>query len=398
MSNNSDDEAFSAIFAVICIIGYIIYKAFIPILVIAIVGILTWAICKFVKAKKEAKRIKLAKIDFYKKLCDKYSHIDSALNDDIDTKISNLLWLQIFSRNELNDNLKDHYTNLYRVINDSFEKCSIWNCNNFNPSNNSYDRVSASVNMNLFMKLDKFGEIPSFNILGDNLEICIFPHICIVKEGIRYDIVDIMDITINDLGSVIIAETNDGHIRGASPIRYEYQYSRVDGGPDRRYKYNPATPIYRYESLEFVCGKSLRFLIANEQLAFNIIQAFSDYKEAYQKYLINAQYGVQFCDVSKDEYASLIRQLLAENGKEFIKSKRFIALLSDYRVFKNKPHLRAIFNALTNHSLWDRILDAECSYNSLNQLKDHAVNANICANPEATEAFAYIAYGLEIKS
>jgi RNAse (barnase) inhibitor barstar len=387
-------------FIAIILIFYAFSAIAIGIVAIIILVPLIWGILEIVIKIKDSKEINSSKKHLYDQLCKKFSLEDTYKKNDIDFKISRAIWRGFLQKKS--NNLNESFDDMLSIIQNSFTSSSIWHCERFEQPNvpkfaNSISRINASFNRDKFMRLREFGDISTFCIIWKGIEFHVFPHICIIKSGINYDVVDINDITLENLGSLTIVENAKEIVKGNTPSYYTYLHQRVNGEPDRRYSYNPSYPVYHYGGLSLTCKKSYTFIIADESLALNIIQSFTDYKDAFNGALSKDQYDIQHCSVSSDEYASLIRQLLKENGNSFIKSKKFIAFLSDYKVFKEKPCLKSVLMELTNKSTWDEILDSGCSFSTLNKIKDKFVSSNSYKEEEATEAFAYIAYGLGIK-
>lgn len=396
------DKIFSILvaFAIVC---YLVPAIAIAVVVMVVASFLIWGIILFVKDFKKSRDTRLAKESFYKKLCERFSQDFSDSKEDIELKISNILWAEVFSQHKPNDDLTKSFKNMSSIVNDAFTRSSIWLSQDFKKSNfiqsaDSFIRLDTSFNCDGFMRLKELGEVPTFCLKCDNIEVHFFPSMCILKLGNDYDIIDVNDLNLDDLGSFTIEENCAEIVRGNTPMYHNYLHQRVDGGPDRRYSYNPSFPVYRYGGFSMTCQKPYTFIIANGAIVPGIINAFTDYKKAYNAYLSNSYYDIKQYNVSNDEYASLIHQLLSDNGKDFIKSKKFIAMLSDYKVFKEKPYLKQVLSELINGSLCDDILDTKCTFKLLNQIKDKLVSSNICKDSEATESFAYIAYGLEIKS
>jgi hypothetical protein len=360
-----------------------------------------------IKLIKGYRQSLLAKHKFYTKLCDIFNIQEKNSRDDLGSKISSLLWQEIFSKNSLDSDLITAFETLYSEINKLFSGYSIWYCKGDLPSRFVYYKVSSnqierdlvSLSRSGFMKLNKYGDAPSFCIKGKDIEIYVYPFLCIIKSGIEYNIVSMTNFNILDSGSINISERASHNIKGATPTGYyDYLYKRIDGGPDRRYHNNKSFPIFSYGLLSLTIDKAYRFIVSDKLVVSAILQSFLDYKDKYAQYLARTKYSVEQFDVTNDEYANLIHQLLTENGRDFIKSKKFIAILADYKIFKVKPYLRNILLELSNKLAWNYILNSNCSFNDLNQEKNNIVASNICNDNEATEAFAYIAYGLEIKS
>ena len=75
-------------------------------------------------------------------------------------------------------------------------------------------------------------------------------------------------------------------------------------------------------------------------------------------------------DLSKNEYLSLIKELIMDHGKEFILSKSFINYLKDYRVPKEYPYFLPIFDLLNRTNSLERIIQNDFNCEELDIIKD----------------------------
>ena len=120
------------------------------------------------------------------------------------------------------------------------------------------------------------------------------------------------------------------------PSHYSYLHERVDGGPDRRYRYNPAIPVYFFSALVFeIKGKNVNMIFNGENVAEQFEKLFREYKK-----VLASTGGVTMTSnpviqnpepsetVSGDEYASIFKKIIDERGKNILKERLFLDTVS----------------------------------------------------------------------
>ena len=107
--------------------------------------------------------------------------------------------------------------------------------------------------------------------------------------------------------------------------------------------------------------------------------------------------GVNNLDVSKDEIASLFREIIVSKGTQILEKNVFVSILSDYKVFREKTNMRKILKALSDDNYWKDILSPDCTYYTLNEISDKLISSHNFDEKETLETLAYIGYGLQLK-
>lgn len=221
-----------------------------------------------------------------------------------------------------------------------------------------------------------------------------YPFACIFETS---DVLEIYDWT-----DIKITSTK------GEPSSYSYLHERVGGGPDRRYKFNPAIPVYFYSALVFKVGDLKFNLIFNgEKVAVEFEKLFRDFKEGLaatggviiDKAIIEQEavpYEHQDEDRSIIEYGDLFKKIIDERGKDILKDRLFLSLLADFKVFKEKRFLRPFLETMTEEGYWNELTEGNPSMDTLNKIKKKFTTIHLYPEHEAAEAISYIGYGLGI--
>lgn len=192
------------------------------------------------------------------------------------------------------------------------------------------------------------------------------------------------------------------------PSHYSYLHERVDGGPDRRYKFNPAIPIYFYSALVFeVVGQKVNLIFHGENVAEEFEKLFRDFKKrlATTGGVITDNTVIEQeidTDENQDnepdtiEYGALFKKIIDERGKDILKERLFLSILADYKVFKEKRFLRPFLETMTEEGYWNELTDGSPSMDTLNKIKKKFITIHQYPEHEVTEAFSYIGCGLGI--
>lgn len=193
-----------------------------------------------------------------------------------------------------------------------------------------------------------------------------------------------------------------------TPSHYSYLHERVDGGPDRRYKFNPATPVYFYSALVFeVVGQKFNLIFNGENVAKEFERLFSEYKKALAStggVIIDntvVEQGISTKEKQDEEpdtieYASLFKKIIDERGMDIVKERLFLSLLADYKVFKEKRFLRPFLETMTEEGYWTELTLGNPSVDTLNKIKKKFITIHQYPEREVSEAIFYIGYGLGI--
>lgn len=146
-------------------------------------------------------------------------------------------------------------------------------------------------------------------------------------------------------------------IKGAIEIGHTYEHTCIDGSPDMRYKHND---IYRtYNVFVLLCKQIpwLNFIVANESLAYRLVQCFN-YYATLKEPKRNIE-NTTIDDTEKSNFASLLSELehtISEYGIGIITSKKLFYIISDSGCFKNDAKARNLFKELFNDYVLDRFL------------------------------------------
>lgn len=144
----------------------------------------------------------------------------------------------------------------------------------------------------------------------------------------------------------------------------EYMYSRylhqcLDGTPDLRYNYNPATRYYKFYTIG-ISILNVHVFFGNEDTAIKLIGSFNKFKS-----LLCTSKCNQLTSDDKDFGIGDLRTRIIDTIKKYdiqlgtVKAKTFVSILKDYHVFQNredKAYANILKSALDNGTL-QTILD-----------------------------------------
>lgn len=247
--------------------------------------------------------------------------------------------------------------------------------------------------------MSNFVDISNFSIISKYWSLHALPQFCIFETTDSIEIVDWKNIKIKDLGAIYIAENSFTLVKGADPAYHQYLHERVGGGPDRRYKNNPSTPVYRYGNIEIEVNNNSIFLsVANEVFVSEIVDMFKNFLNILSMNLTSRHKTINEIDLSGDEIASLFKEVVLLYGSTIFKEKRFLSILSDYRVLNNKSYLKPILQYIGDNDYWPSIMSPSCDIDTLNNLKEELVKKGKFEDDDVANTMAYIGHGLQIQS
>ena len=336
--------------------------------IIALFFLIKWII-KLVKNKKSETKSKRL---FYDNLCNKYQIPQISHKTNINTLLSELIDT-IINKHKCSSQQINEFSLFSDSIKLALEECTTWIndviLTDYSYNSSSLTRNSLEFKLKGFYAVKENFNVPCFTIVAQKNKIYFYPYFVITEIDNEYEMINYSDI-ICGKRNLIYVEESLSSIKGATPAYYNYLYQRVDGGPDRRYKYNPSTPVYHYSSFKIVLGKEVQFICANNNSASKIIDAIKKYQNTYQNIQIQSITSVRDIDLSKNEYLSLIKELIMDHGKEFILSKFFINYIKDYRVPKEYPYFLPIFDLLNRTNSLERIIQNDFNCEELDVIKD----------------------------
>ena len=103
-------------------------------------------------------------------------------------------------------------------------------------------------------------------------------------------------------------------------------------------------------------------------------------------------------DISRDEYAGLIKGIIDKHGKEFILSKSFINYLKDYRISNQYSSFIPILEIMQQSSLFADITQENYSYEKLDIIKNTIKQSTAYSELEIATVLALIGYGVQLKA
>ena len=374
MSNK--DINFSIGIVVLIIIGYIIIGIGIA-GIIGILGLGIFYLIKYIIGNIRHKRNrKRNKIIFYENLKDRYNlkEINEYLTDQ--QKFENLLTI-ILNEVEVTQELIDDFEKFSENIRNYIEKYSVWInrdiLNNFSYESSELSRQTLSFHSKDLFELNP-SQFPTLTLKSKNLIFYFFPQIVIIESKIEFSLVEYTSIKITDENSIYVTENSGKIIRGATPAYYNYLHERIDGGPDRRYKNNPATPVYSYDTFILNASEKIQIITSGYD-GFTIFKNnFENYQKVIKRFLINKKIRIEEIDLKGNEYASEICNIIQTKGKYFILSNSFINHLKDYKISKTYPSFIQIFQEMKNQHFIEELLGEEFDFSLINEFNLKAIH------------------------
>ena len=390
--------------AFIIIIIAIIYYVIVPIgalfvligICIAIVSMLIW-FSKLIRnhvLKTKNKQL------FYNKLSSLY-HISLNQEGKSNLKLSSAIE-QILTKYYCPSELGNEFKKLKESIRNSLDQASIWKNNKilneyaYKGNNLSRNRLSFSEIAILGSKSNLCSDY--FTVKAKGIKLHFFPYFIITEIDCGYDLIEFTDVSVIDKNTISVEESSTSSIKGANPAYYNYLHQRIDGGPDRRYKNNPSTPVYLYDIFKLYVGKEIQIISASSRSTLNIINSINRYQCELSKYQVLSTIYVKDIDISEDEYASLIKKFIVKYGKDFILSKSFVNRLKDYRVSIRHPYFIPIIEILYQSDNFKNIILDDCRYDQLDMIKNTVKESTAYSELEIATVLALLGYGLQIKA
>lgn len=391
-------------------IGLILYliSEILPVIAIfagiALVIFLIIKICSSIKSSKEKKRITVSRLTSFLKELSRYTSKNYIIPDKIDdlTLLASSEFDAFINSISVDSSVKFAFEKFCKDFENLYTKSSSWMCQHV--SNTSYDISGSSLRRTEvvaakpedFLPFDWATKQFTYTQIGDSCFILtpIF-IIRVIKDSVS--IIDYEKLSISKSEQITVQENTYGYIKGASPIYYRYLHERVNGGPDRRYNYNPSTPVYYYYKQEFNLTTSKYLITSKQSCANSLVNSLKSLQNALKAHPVSKALDVAGFDVSKDEFASVFKEIFSSYGKEVALKKLFISILDDYRVTKEKEKLKPILLQISNDSLWTSILAEDCSYETLDNIKRKLTASTHFEERDITETLAYLGYGLQLQ-
>lgn len=335
---------------------------------------------------------------FYTELTAKYKIHTDIDCDDVCEKLKSAITHIILSQNVHPDLLKE-FGELKKSFRDAIGSSSVWlngaviegvSCNS-----SSLSRHEISYDDKGFMDIKISSECP-FLLKAKCHQYFFYPCFVIAEVNCQYKIIDYRDINIKNNDSIYVTEQSGRLIRGASPAFYNYLHQRVDGGPDRRYKNNPATPVYNYEIFRLIIGNEIQIIMASNDAMNLFVHGLRKYRNAIVNYPIQESTQIKDINIASNEYASQLREIISEHGKDIITQKTFINLLKDYKFPKEYPHLIPIYEMLQDTNHMHQIIKCGFTFSELDEIKEQIIKNSPHPESDVNTALAFLGYGLQI--
>lgn len=386
---------------ILFIIGYAIMAIGIAGAVIGLAAGLFYLIRWIIKTIQENKLKSINKESFYESLIQQYGLIDNFTDDEkIDNKLK---WAvsQILSIQSVNSQLNQGFITFKSIYRDAINKSSIWSNVNllqgYSCDSSTLSRHNFSFQENGYLDVIGTNEHP-FLLRTKNQSFYFYPNFVITEVNCEYKLIKYNDISVNNIDSIYVTEQSGKIIRGASPVFYNYLHQRVDGGPDRRYKNNPSTPVYCHTICRLCIGMECQIISATSDSVDLLKRGLIQYKKDLIANPIQAGKRIKDINLASNEYASQIREIINEHGKDILNYQVFINILKDYKFPKEYPHIIPIYELLQQNKYMENLVKEGCEYSCLDDIKITLTQTSTYSEDEVVTALAFLGYGLQLNT
>ena len=245
----------------------------------------------------------------------------------------------------------------------------------------------SSMNRNkIYFKKEHFNcVVPSdgsdvFSIIIGSLKYYFYPEYIIEsKSPISYKVYKYSDVS-SVLKDVTVVE-NGGNVKGATNIGYTYLHTRVNGGPDLRYSYNPRYSINKYGYFRISNISNFCIDISNWNYARQLHTSLTNLKQASSKHTVNnnvpnnreaqnADNNLTFEKLINKEVHNIFQRAIETNGLQILVNRAFICILDDYHAFSQKTYLKNILKIVQDEAFWSDL----CKESNVNKNYEAYVN------------------------
>lgn len=386
---------------ILFIIGYAIMAIGIAGAVIGLAAGLFYLIRWIIKTIQENKLKSINKESFYESLIQQYGLIDNFTDDEkIDNKLK---WAvsQILSIQSVNSQLNQGFITFKSIYRVAINKSSIWSNVNllqgYSCDSSTLSRHNFSFQENGYLDVIGTNEHP-FLLRTKNQSFYFYPNFVITEVNCEYKLIKYNDISVNNIDSIYVTEQSGKIIRGASPVFYNYLHQRVDGGPDRRYKNNPSTPVYCHTICRLCIGMECQIISATSDSVDLLKRGLIQYKKDLIANPIQAGKRIKDINLASNEYASQIREIINEHGKDILNYQVFINILKDYKFPKEYPHIIPIYELLQQNKYMENLVKEGCEYSYLDDIKITLTQTSTYSEDEVVTALAFLGYGLQLNT
>lgn len=394
-----------------------------PILaILAAVFAIIFIIYKVSQSAVEKRRIKIESIKTMNSFLNALSSKTNITYNEITDVESGKQYLEkvfndFVSKNTIPPRILHLFKELCSFIERGLAKNTLWICRNvpqslYEISGSSLLRAEIKASTDIPISAELWNSLCHIVLCIESKSIILTPLFIIFIDGNSIAFIDWDKIDVNASNAVRVKEDTYGFVKGATVLYHRFLHERVNGGPDRRYNYNPSWSVNQYSVVDFMAFKKFCTKVLGTLGTGEIISKFNQFKKSLEinpvKYKEQGSNVIEghnqdaiidktICkNIVEEEYASLFKKIIEERGKDILKERLFLSLLADYKVFKEKRFLRPFLETMTEEGYWEELTDGNPSVDTLNRIKKKFTTIHQYPEHEATEAISYIGYGLGI--
>lgn len=272
----------------------------IAISIAVIIGFLFFTMIKWLISLIKAHKLKSkSKTRLYDFLIENYgfcNEVELADEKNINKKLK-ILICNIISNQNIHPTIDPAYKEMRSNFKQAIEFSTVWV--NVPPLKDHICDGVSLLRQKLKYKDEGFLDISGsqytpFMLKSNKCNLYFYPIFVIAEINYEYRLIYYSDIAIGNCDYMFVTEQNgEATIKGASPVYYNYLHQRVDGGPDRRYKDNPATPVYRHTTLIISIGVDIQIIAASEESTALLSKGFLAFQEVVANHPIQNRISVK---------------------------------------------------------------------------------------------------------
>lgn len=139
-------------------------------------------------------------------------------------------------------------------------------------------------------------------------------------------------------------------------------------------------------------------MAASGQTVDTLFKSLRQFKQDLKTYPIGLSKRIIDVNLSSNEYASQIRSIVDEHGKDILTYRVFINLLKDYKFTKKYPNIISIYELMQQQNYMRQLIEPDMGYSFLEDVKRNISQTVNHDEDEMNTVLAFLGYGLQLNS